>query len=370
MTDLHGVYKRWYRLSLAIFLCLGVWLNVFAQLPIPEKNASLRVRVPRVVSHLTAQDIGLVINSKDPYSVEVGQYYIQSRKLSPRQVLHVELPIKPALTPAEFKQLSESINTHFGREIQVLALAWVLPYAVNCNSITGALALGFDARLCSSTKSSCTPSTPSPYFNSVSSRPFSDLKFRPSMLLAAKDIATAKQLIDRGIQARRSLGLRGAPPVHAYFTTTQDQVRSTRTLLFPPAGPIKGRGVEVHVEKTQAIENAQGVLIYETGAVHVDKLNTLQWVPGALADHLTSYGGQLDGKSGQMSALEWINSGATASYGTVSEPCAHPQKFPHPQILLLHYMQGATAIEAYWKSVAWPLQGVFIGEPLAAPFAR
>jgi hypothetical protein len=35
--------------------------------------------------------------------------------------------------------------------------------------------------------------------------------------------------------------------------------------------------------------------------------------------------------------------GATASYGTVSEPCSHPQKFPHPQVLLLHYAQGATA---------------------------
>ncbi len=93
-------------------------------------------------------------------------------------------------------------------------------------------------------------------------------------------------------------------------------------------------------------------------------------MPGALADHLTSFGGQLTGDSGQMSSLEWIAAGATASYGTVSEPCAHPQKFPHPQLLLLNYLQGASAIEAYWKSVAWPQQGVFVGEPLAAPFAR
>jgi uncharacterized protein (TIGR03790 family) len=71
-----------------------------------------------------------------------------------------------------------------------------------------------------------------------------------------------------------------------------------------------------------------------------------------------------------MSALAWISAGATASYGTVSEPCNHLQKFPHPQVLLLQYVQGASAIEAYWKSVAWPQQGVFIGEPLAAPFAR
>ena len=45
------------------------------------------------------------------------------------------------------------------------------------------------------------------------------------------------------------------------------------------------------------------------------------------------------------------------------------QKFPHPQLLLWHYLQGETAIEAYWKSVRWPDQSLFVGEPLAAPFA-
>ena len=36
--------------------------------------------------------------------------------------------------------------------------------------------------------------------------------------------------------------------------------------------------------------------------------------------------------------------------------------------LAARYMRGETLIEAYWKSVAWPGQGLFIGEPLAAPF--
>ena len=89
----------------------------------------------------------------------------------------------------------------------------------------------------------------------------------------------------------------------------------------------------------------------------------------ALADHLTSAGGDLLGK-GQMSSLRWLEAGAIASYGTVSEPCNHWQKFPNPAVLLKHYLLGASAIEAYWKSVAWPVQGVFIGEPLASPYRR
>src|SRR5665648_56443 len=53
----------------------------------------------------------------------------------------------------------------------------------------------------------------------------------------------------------------------------------------------------------------------------------------------------------------------------VVEPCNHPQKFPFPGIAMHHYALGASAIEAYWKSVAWPGEGVFVGEPLAQPFA-
>jgi uncharacterized protein (TIGR03790 family) len=69
-----------------------------------------------------------------------------------------------------------------------------------------------------------------------------------------------------------------------------------------------------------------------------------------------------------MSALEWLRQGATASYGTVSEPCNLPGKFPNPAVFLDHYRRGGTLLEAYWKSVAMPGQGLFIGEPLARPY--
>jgi uncharacterized protein (TIGR03790 family) len=86
-----------------------------------------------------------------------------------------------------------------------------------------------------------------------------------------------------------------------------------------------------------------------------------------VADHLTSTGGDLLSTS-QMSSLRWLEAGATASYGTVVEPCAFPAKFPDPVVMMKHYFAGQTLIEAYWKSVAMPGQGLFIGEPLARPF--
>ena len=111
------------------------------------------------------------------------------------------------------------------------------------------------------------------------------------------------------------------------------------------------------------------MLFYFTGVASVASLTTNTFKPGAAADHLTSYGGMLT-NSPQMSALKWLQAGATASYGTVVEPCNYTSKFPNPKVMMQHYLAGETMIEAYWKSVAWPGEGVFIGEPLARPFSK
>lgn len=335
--------------------------------------------VPRVFGRLTAADLGIVINEDDPYSIEVGEYYARARRIPAARVLRVKLPLKATLTRAEFEAFSERVNEHFGPRTQALALAWRQPYAVECNSITGALAMGFDGQLCGhgavrapgSVPPTCGQSRRSTYFGSPSTQPLKDHQMRLSMLLASRDVASAKALIDRGVQSDGKLGRRGGVPVRVHFVTTSDAVRSQRQVLFPPAGMVARFGIDVALDQTDALRNAERVLIYMTGRTHVEGLDTIRFVPGALADHLTSFGGALDASQhGQMTAQAWLDAGATASYGTTSEPCSHLQKFPHPQALLMFYVQGATALEAYWKSVMWPQQGLFIGEPLAAPFSR
>ncbi|MEY4766942.1 MAG: hypothetical protein RI907_3615 [Pseudomonadota bacterium] len=323
--------------------------------------------VPRVLGRLSAKDLGVVINTDDPYSVQVGEYYARARNIPDDRVLRLSLPIKSALTASEFETFSKRIDQFYGDRVQGLALTWRQPYGVECNAITGALALGFDPKLCSNP---CSPSRTSSYFASPSQAPWKDFHMRLSMLIAAKDVEGAKALIDRGVKADGSLGLRGAPVAHVHYVTTSDEVRSQRQLLFPPAGGVGRAGLAVHLDQTEALRNADRVLMYLTGRANVDALDTNTFVPGALGDHLTSFGGVLDKPHGQMTALSWIDAGVTATYGTTSEPCAHLTKFPHPQALLLFYVQGATALEAYWKSVAWPQQGLFVGEPLAAPFSR
>lgn len=317
---------------------------------------------------LGAADIGVVINDADPYSRAVGAYYVRQRRVPASQVLHLTLPLAARLTQSDFANLQQAIDAHFGARTRALALAWTLPFAVECQSITGALALGFDVELCS--RSCAPPSRVSPYYGSGTAATLRSQGMRLAMQLAAPSVLAAQRLIDRGVASDGRMGLRGAPPVTALFAVTSDRARNVRAARYPPADYLRRWGVEVRVEASDDLRDRERLLLLETGLAQVPHLDTLHWIDGALADHLTSFGGVLDGTSGQTTALDWIAAGATASYGTASEPCAHPQKFPHPQVLLLSYLQGSTAIEAYWRSVAWPQQGVFVGEPLAAPFAR
>ena len=157
------------------------------------------------------------------------------------------------------------------------------------------------------------------------------------------------------------------PAGKVFLLETSDSWRSVRKVFFPEVERLFGAALEVRVKAADSIRGGNRILFYFTGSTQVADIDRNHYLPGAMADHLTSAGGVLVGGS-QMSAMRWLEAGATGSYGTVVEPCNYLQKFPNP-VLAIHYsLQGNTLLEASWKSVAMPGQGVFIGEPLAQPF--
>jgi len=321
--------------------------------------AGARAQLPAVPqAPLGPADLGLVVNDADPASVAIADYYRQARGIPERHIAHVSLPGAPRkLDAAAFAALRQQVDSQLGPEVRAVLFAWTAPYAVECNGLTAAYTLGFDAAQC---RQVCGPGRKNPYFDKTTLPP----GMRLSMLLPAEPAGMARALVDRGRVAGFS-----TPRAHAYYLSTSESARNVRARFFPPSGALPARRLTVHTLRQDELADAQDIMFYQTGMARVGKLDTLGFLPGALADHLTSYGGDLLGSS-QMSSLRWLEAGATASYGTVSEPCSHWQKFPHPSVLLRHYLGGASAIEAYWRSVAWPAQGVFIGEPLARPYRR
>jgi uncharacterized protein (TIGR03790 family) len=321
--------------------------------------AENRVSLPR--TGLAPNDLAVIINDDDPQSQQIGSYYQNARGIPAANIIHLKFkPGHSSLTKDEFLQLKSIIDRVTPDHVQAYAVAWTNPYRVGCMSLTSALAFGYDENYCSQ---KCGPTAESSYFNSLSVNPTIDHKLRLAMMLAGTNFEMVKSLIDRGVESDHSF-----PTGRAYLLSTPDKARSVRSIYFEKTAKELTDVFPIEILETESITDRQDVLFYFTGLIQVPNLQTLGFLPGALADHLTSAGGQLT-DSKQMSSLRWLEAGANASYGTVVEPCNHPQKFPFPGIAMFHYSTGATAIEAYWKSVAWPGEGVFIGEPLARPFA-
>lgn len=318
-----------------------------------------------LVSHpygVTAENIAVVINTADPKSVEVGEYYMQARRIPAEHLVKVSFPAGAKnMKPEAFNAMRNDVIAALTPGIQAIVMVWTTPYMVSCNSITSAMTLGYDAKQCEKT---CAVGTQSPYFDSYSTKPFDDYGIRPAMLLPVESVEKAKALIDRGVFSSFKLN-EGT----AYLLSTSDKNRNTRSQFFPRSGRIVSKQLNIKTLQADTISDKNDVMFYFTGMSHVPYLNTLTFRPGAVGDHLTSSGGDLLGNA-QMSSLRWLDAGATASYGSVSEPCNYWQKFPNPTVMMKHYLAGETVIEAYWKSIAWPAQGLLIGEPLAAPYCQ
>ncbi len=321
---------------------------------------------------LRPADVAILVNTDDPQSVAVGDYYRSARGIPEANVVKLALGagLGTNVGVDTFKGWKQQIDAATAPGIQAYAVTWTQPSVVDCMSLTSALAFGYDDKWCNKSGQVCGGTASSPYYNAADGTAPVSLGVRPSMVLAGTSVENVKALIDRGVSADATF-----PTGDGWLITTTDSARSSRsfefqqtTSLWSDPSVLKLTYVDNSAGKaSDIIENQPNVLFYFTGLADVPQIATNTYRPGAIADHLTSYGGQIP-NSGQMSILRWIEAGATASFGTVVEPCNYTTKFPDPTVVLDHYYRGETLLEAYWKSVQWPGEGLFIGEPLARPW--
>lgn len=343
---------------LAFALSMGATCNAEPKLDKLSESALPTIIFPK--TSLGPEDLAVIINDSDPLSVEIAKYYKLKRSIPESNMIHISFTTgSTIMNRDEFTKIKAQVDAKTPQHIQAFALTWAKPYRVDCMSITTAFAAGFDSKYCAT---GCALTKLNPYFNSSSKYPYKNFKLRPTMSLAGQDFEEVKKLIDRGLNSDNTY-----PLGTGYLLDTTDKNRNVRAVEFDELLHYMNGIVELQHVKANLIENKPDVLFYFTGTADVAKLTSNAFTPGAIADHLTSAGGQLT-DSYQMSSLRWLEAGATGSYGSVIEPCNYPAKFPFPGIVISRYTNGESLIEAYWKSVAMPGQGIFIGEPLANPY--
>lgn len=319
---------------------------------------------------LQGTELGLVINTDDPDSEITAKRYRQYHRLGTANVVRVSLGYAESVSRERFQIAEATVKAAMGPHVQALALLFRLPARVGSyNSITSAFARGYYER--SAVNSGSFTGYLNPYRldpnrawqGQLSVKPFSAFNIRPAMMVSGSTRFATEQLIIRGAWAE---GTR--PPADAAWMSTTDTIRSVRT-----RGQVKSQvinGINLRIVAGNTYPDADPVMFYFQGLAVIPDLRVLTYGLGAWVDTLTSCGGMLNGCGGQTTVWSIIDAGATGSYGTVEEPYAIPSKFIDPPTFVRIYSSGVTLIEAAWRSVSHPYQGLFIGDPLAAPYGR
>ena len=332
-------------------------------------------------------NVAVVVNQNSPQSIELGNYYCEKRQVPPQNLIRITWPGGNYVwSLSEYQAyLQNSLNNALAlrgltNQIDFVVLSMDIPYRIldsadgSHNSTTSALFYGFksDTEVPPGLPPSCSlpPASSNSYAGSESLfraiSPGSGPGTFLTTMITASNLASAKAIVDRG-----TLGDFSFPTQKMILAKSDDVFRNVRYYEFDRAI------ADSRLLGTANIEIGSGlywpvpytnILGYQNGvAVFLAASNTL--VPGAIADHLTSWGGKIFEANDQYSLLYWIDAGATASYGTVMEPCNYLAKFPSSQVYF-YQARGFALAEAYYQSITNPYQGLIVGEPLAAPFAR
>ncbi len=169
----------------------------------------------------------------------------------------------------------------------------------------------------------------------------------------------------------RSVKADGTRPRGTFYYMRNNDVRSkTRHDCYDvAAGLLKQMGQPAIVAPGVIPTGATDVLGIMTGSAKFDfPKSGAKLLPGAICDHLTSYGGDLSAKMGQTPLSVFLRAGAAGASGTVFEPLALQSKFPLPS-LFIHYARGCSLAESFFQAVSGPYMLLIVGDPLCQPFA-
>lgn len=342
--------------------------------------------VPRLFAGGGPFNTLVVVNTNSADSIELGNYYATAHGIPAHHLCSVGIDTNLAsLTPTQFRDwVRNPIYEHIADEnlegqIDFVVLCQDFPTRIDdVEGLTAALFYGFqDAPAYNEGGLGCNlpDYTSNTYYRAErafrSTDGWNNTNGFVAFHLIASNLPTAKLVADRGAEAQSTF-----PPASINLHIYGSAGRSVREARYAnvqfsfaalpglPATCLLGPYLEYLSGSTNAMGYHDGF-----GGIPAALRTHNVWLPGAYADHLTSLGGCLPTNVlKQSTVLDWMDIGATASYGTVGEPCAYLEKFPDP-IMGFYYARGFSIGEAYTMAVEAPYQGLFAGDPLAAPFA-
>lgn len=366
------------------------------------------------------ENVFLVVNSADPDSMAIANFFIDLRKVPVGSVFYVNWADPPFDAPVELFRdrvlrptLEEIKKRRLTQQIDYIVYSSGFPYAINFTTDLG-------ERVMSDNRSPAVGSiTGLTYLYRFTMN--KDVRYlRKNSNAYARNVVEGSDGTSAGFRARYGIDLLGErvesgnkgqhyylsmmlghtggkanntlpeitrylmngvrgdgtnPKGTIYFVSNSDIRSTVRDSHFPSVvNELKELGVNAETSKGERNQrdvlpvgkkDVMGVTIGHANFAW--GLSESVFLPGAIAENFTSYGGRMAG-TGQTLLSNFLKFGAVASSGTVCEPLAHHYKFPHPR-LHVHYARGCSVAESFYQSVLSPYQLLIVGDPLCQPWA-
>jgi uncharacterized protein (TIGR03790 family) len=333
-------------------------------------------------------NVAVVVNQNSTNSVQLGNYYCERRGVPPQNVLRMTnwtggnvMWTESDYSNNLFNPLCAMLSSRqLTNQIDYVVLSMDIPYCVtnstgavndDFNSTTAVLFYGFKnnpldpAYYCTLADNSSSAYAGSEgIFRSTSPGSDSTSNFL-AVMITSSNLAQAQAIVDNGVASDGSF-----PTQTVYLAKSTDVLRNVRYVLFDNAifnTRLRGNYSMVSTNSNSPYGQTN-MLGYQNGLYQFSILPN-SFIPGAMADSLTSFGGVIFEQNDHTILLVFLNAGASGSYGTVYEPCNYLEKFPSPQNYFFQ-ARGFSLAECYYQSVTNPYMGLIVGEPLAAPFAK
>ena len=339
------------------------------------------------------QNVLVVVNDNSLESLELGHYYQAKRGVPDRNICHITTTTNYSIDTAGYSNqirapvLSYISSAGLSNQIDAIVFSKDIPYRVYQGPYTNYRHSSLPSSMFYGFRSSpdvytigceLAAGSASDYYNAERSfvragSPSSNRYYLASML-AATNLAGARTMIDRAVAADCS-----NPTGTVYYYRTLDprnfqwgEFENSLFMVRLLNGNVRGVELDGYTFENPPKTDVVGLVAGQCCSLNAGA-NT--YLPGAFAEHATSYGGVLYDESEfqqpareQERILRWTEAGCAGSFGTVVEPCAYTSKFPRAQ---LHYWygRGFSLGESLYMSVQNPYQGVAVGDLLCSPYA-
>ena len=347
----------------------------------------------KVLLAVGPHELLVLANGREPDSVEIAKTYMRLRRIPEVNLVMLNIPQPKsgsylAISPEGFTQhiWSPVIDTMRSRGIDDHILAWVysthMPIRTQSRPVVSIQGLTFLRNSMPKPQEAGNALYVSPLFagpDSPGANGYGPKTFDVSKQFLREDMPLPNMTLgyigERGNTKAEVLNCLksgvwsdGTHPDGTIYYLTNSNVRSRcRQWQFKSAAyGLRSAGIKVTVSGSFP-DHKRDVIGVMMGSAQVDTSKVGRFMPGAMAEHLTSFAAVFD-SSMQTKLSSWITAGATASAGAVCEPMSNWRKFPSARFFN-HYSYGCTVIESFYQSIRCPLQIMLVGDPLAAPWA-